>query len=145
MFSSNNFRRSRREVYELMRIFYAYFREVLKDMVNNGAKATMEFVGDYERFPKRVRQLFDRIRMMSNGEKRVYFIVNYVPNSDMIPDLELDLVVRTGNESRLSGFLPYSIAQSELVFRREMWPDYTVRKLYNDIKRFYRMDRRFGA
>lgn len=146
MFSHNNFKRTQREILELFKIFYEYFKEIAKDILTNGAKATIEFIGDYNRFPYRLQQIFDKLVYISQGcEKKVYFVVNYTPGITPPPQIGLDLLIRTGNQNRLSGFIPECMAESEIIFRKEMWPEYTTKKLENDIKRFYSVERRTGA
>lgn len=60
-----------------------------------------------------------------------------------IPDP--DLVVRTSGEQRLSNFLLWQSAYSELVFVDTLWPDFTKRDLEAAIEEFHRRERRFGA
>lgn len=58
---------------------------------------------------------------------------------------ELDLLVRTSGEYRISNFLLWQLAYSELVFTDVLWPDYTVAHLADALENFQRRDRRFGA
>ncbi|HYD64660.1 isoprenyl transferase [Azospirillum sp.] len=60
-----------------------------------------------------------------------------------IPDP--DLIVRTSGEQRLSNFLLWQSAYSELVFVDTLWPDFTKRDLEAAIEEFHRRERRFGA
>lgn len=57
---------------------------------------------------------------------------------------EPDLVIRTGGEYRLSGFLLYHIAYSELYFSNKLWPDFSLEDLCDAICSFQRRERRFG-
>lgn len=144
IFSSLNFNRAKEEVRDLMKIFYKYFRELLKDITNNRGKGTIDFIGDCNRFPKRIVSLFDRLKRMSHGEKKIYFVVNFNPNKMKDPCIDIDLLIRTSGEHRLSGFLPLSVSQAELIFRKEMFPDYTVDMFKEDIDEFNNRSRRFG-
>ena len=56
-----------------------------------------------------------------------------------------DLVLRTSGEQRLSNFLPWQVAYSELVFVEECWPDFTAEAFADVINRFASRERRFGA
>ena len=60
-----------------------------------------------------------------------------------VPDV--DLLVRTGGEQRLSDFLLWECAYAELVFSRRMWPDFAASDLDGAIDEFRSRDRRFGG
>ena len=56
-----------------------------------------------------------------------------------------DLVVRTGGERRISNFMLYQIAYSELYFSDTLWPDFTKADINAAIAEFQRRDRRYGG
>ena len=56
-----------------------------------------------------------------------------------------DLVIRTSGESRVSNFLLWELAYSELVFSDILWPDFSREDLFHAIKEFQDRDRRFGG
>lgn len=58
---------------------------------------------------------------------------------------EIDLLIRTGGNQRVSNFLLWQIAYSEMVFINKGWPDFKDRDLINIIKKASRIDRRFGS
>jgi len=63
-----------------------------------------------------------------------------------IPDLpDVDLLIRTGGEKRLSNFLLWHASYAELVFTDTLWPDYGEDELYGHIEQFQKRSRRFGA
>jgi undecaprenyl diphosphate synthase len=67
--------------------------------------------------------------------KRLYF-----------PDMpEPDLLIRTSGEERISNFLLWEVAYSELWFTPVFWPDFTRETLYEAIRDFQKRQRRFGA
>ena len=57
---------------------------------------------------------------------------------------EIDFVIRTSGEKRLSGFMPWQAGYAELYFSKTLWPDFTRRDLYNAISEYNRRERRFG-
>ncbi len=59
-----------------------------------------------------------------------------------IPDP--DLLIRTGGDMRISNFLLYQIAYTELIFTQSYWPDYSRQEFRNNIAEFQRRQRRFG-
>ena len=69
-----------------------------------------------------------------------------ISSSFDIPDLpDVDLLIRTGGEKRLSNFLMWKSAYAELVFSDTLWPDYGRQEFYHDIAEYQRRTRRFGA
>jgi undecaprenyl diphosphate synthase len=58
---------------------------------------------------------------------------------------EVDLLIRTGGEKRLSDFLLWESAYAELLFTDKMWPDFDAVDLDAALKEFARRERRFGA
>ena len=62
---------------------------------------------------------------------------------DPVPDV--DLLIRTGGEQRLSDFMLWECAYAELYFTPRLWPDYTAEDLADAIKEFHSRERRFGA
>lgn len=57
---------------------------------------------------------------------------------------DVDLLIRTGREQRLSDFLLWECAYAELLFSSVLWPDFTARDLADAIEAFHRRNRRFG-
>jgi len=64
-------------------------------------------------------------------------------SADGAPDV--DLLIRTGGERRLSDFLLWECAYAELFFTQRMWPDFTAEDLREALSEFRARDRRFGA
>ncbi|MMZ69349.1 Ditrans,polycis-undecaprenyl-diphosphate synthase [compost metagenome] len=57
----------------------------------------------------------------------------------------VDILIRTGGDKRLSNYLLWQAAYSELYFTDTLWPDFTVEKLDEIIAHFHTVERRFGA
>ena len=60
------------------------------------------------------------------------------------PAPDVDLLIRTGGEQRLSDFLLWECAYAELVFTRKMWPEFRATDLQEALREFHARDRRFG-
>jgi len=60
------------------------------------------------------------------------------------PINELDLLIRTGGDHRISNFLLYHLAYTEIQFSDTLWPDFTVREFIKCLERFSKTERRFG-
>jgi len=59
-----------------------------------------------------------------------------------LPDV--DLLIRTSGELRLSNFLPWQTVYAEMIFNPVLWPDYTLEQFHNDLREYASRDRRFG-
>ena len=83
-------------------------------------------------------------RIVDGGVKRVSekTIYRHLYDSEM-PDP--DLVIRTSGEYRVSNFLLWELAYSELVFSETLWPDFRRENLHAAIKEYQDRDRRFGG
>ena len=64
---------------------------------------------------------------------------------DMPQSPDVDLLIRTGGEKRLSNFLLWHIPYAEQIYIDTLWPDYTVEQFYDNIEEFQKRNRRFGA
>ena len=64
---------------------------------------------------------------------------------DMPQSPDVDLLIRTGGEKRLSNFLLWHIPYAEQIYLDTLWPDYTVQEFYSNIEEFQHRNRRFGA
>jgi undecaprenyl diphosphate synthase len=63
---------------------------------------------------------------------------------DRMPATDVDLVIRTGGEQRLSDFLLWECAYAELLFVEKMWPEFTAKDLGEALEDFRGRNRRFG-
>ena len=83
-------------------------------------------------------------KAISNGEKNITEgkLAEYLDNFS-VPDA--DLIIRTGGEKRLSNFLMWQSAYSELEFNDKLWPDYKEKDFYNSLLSFQEKNRRFGG
>ena len=75
-------------------------------------------------------------------KKQKYDIKNIYKNFDV--DTDIDLVIRTGNEMRMSGFFPWQTVYAEWFFLDKFWPEFTENDLYNIIEKYGKRNRRYG-
>lgn len=85
-------------------------------------------------------------KLISENDSADSITEDLVSKSFDVPSLpDMDLLIRTGGEKRLSNFLLWHSAYSELLFTDTLWPDYNKNEFYNDIIKFQKRTRRFGA
>lgn len=171
-FSSENWRRPADEVSVLMRLFVtALEKEVAKMHANN---IRLKVVGDLSRFELRLQELIQaaEAKTAANTGLTVTICANYGGRWDMLqamnrvraakPDVlefteedisahlsmayapEPDLFIRTGGETRISNFLLWQLAYSELYFTDTYWPDFDLAALDLAIQSYQQRERRFG-
>ena len=69
---------------------------------------------------------------------------NMISRLSSVPVDDIDLLIRTGGDNRISNFLLYQIAYTEICFVNKYWPDFTQRDFLNCIENFKKVNRRFG-
>jgi undecaprenyl diphosphate synthase len=171
-FSSDNWRRPGREVAALMRLFRAYLASETARCVQNGVR--LDIIGRRDRLPPVLLKAIEAAEEETSGGDRLHLriaidysardsivaaarlaggrelhrdefaaLIREVNHSGGAPDV--DLLIRTGGEQRLSDFLLWECAYAELHFDPCMWPDFSVRRLAAAVEEFERRDRRFGG
>ena len=80
----------------------------------------------------------------SLAEKNIAITEASITNAlDIVPDV--DLLIRTGGEQRLSNFLLWQAAYAEFIFTDTLWPEYNEKEFFGHIEAFQKRSRRFGA
>src|SRR5918992_1439699 len=133
-FSSDNWKRPAREVTTLMRLFVIGRRDRL-------APALIRQIDAAERLTADGRRLHLRLAVDYSAREAITRSVR--DPSSLGPDV--DLLVRTGGERRLSDFLLWECAYAELHFTDKRWPDFSAADLERALADFHTRERRFGA
>ena len=170
-FSSDNWRRPPREVAALMRLFRSYLAAETARCVQNGVQ--MKVIGRRDRIPPVLVRAIEASEAATEGGDTLLMriAIDYSARDAMVdaavrlqpgatrddfaralaeavlspvtPDV--DLLIRTGGEQRLSDFLLWESAYAELYFESTLWPDYTPAHLEGAVREFTRRERRFGG
>ncbi len=163
-FSSDNWRRPRAEVSALMKLFHTYLRRERDKCVENGVRISV--IGRRDRLPPMVvpaiesaesataagRKLHLRLAVDYSSQDAILCAAKQLKVNATREDLsaalggpQVDLLIRTGGEKRLSDFLLWEAAYAELVFTPVMWPDFGASHLADAVAEFHSRERRFGA
>jgi undecaprenyl diphosphate synthase len=147
-FSADNWKRPASEVAALMRLFARHLRTETPRLVENAVR--LEVVGRRDRLPA---PLVAAIRAAEHATAagtrlRLRLAVDYsaraaIADRHILPDV--DLLIRTGGEQRLSDFLLWECAYAELYFTEIMWPDFAATDLADALRAFHARQRRFGG
>ena len=147
-FSADNWKRPPSEVAALMRLFARYLRTETPRLLQNGVR--LDVVGRRDRLPAPLVAAIDAAeRTTANAARlRLRLAVDYssrwaIGAGVILPDV--DLLIRTGGEQRLSDFLLWESAYAELHFMETMWPDFGAAELAAAVAEFHARERRFGG
>jgi len=157
-FSSDNWKRPRAEVEGLMRLFAAYLAAETPKCIERGIR--LEVIGRRDRLDSALAATIAEVERQTAGCRSLHLRIavdysaresilraasqlNAGGDSSLLPDV--DLLIRTGGEQRLSDFLLWESAYAELVFTARMWPDFARQDLASALTEFARRERRFGG
>jgi undecaprenyl diphosphate synthase len=165
-FSTENWTRPRGEVEGLMAMFAELIESETPELDEEGVR--MRFIGRREGVSDELQQRMDwaEAETAGNERMRLYVAFNYGGRAEILdaarrfeggdedafrqrlyaPEMtEPDLLIRTSGERRLSNFLLWQCAYSELVFSDKLWPDFDRDDLAAALEEFAARERRFGA
>ena len=171
-FSTENWKRAQEEVGYLMGLIKGHLRSEFEFYKANGIR--IEHLGDLKGLPEDVQtEIINAKEETKNFTGlTVVLAINYGGRDEIIrsvkkiienqidsdslteksisdnfdiPELpDVDFLIRTGGEKRLSNFLLWHSAYAELCFTDTLWPDYTEDELIENLNEFYKRTRRFG-
>ena len=167
-FSTENWKRPRLEVEFLMKLLDNYLKNELEVYLQNNVR--FEPIGDIRAFSKSLQKtilmvqertahcdgLVQSLALNYGAQDEIVRAVNSLKNtnSDITAQMlfnaldckhSVDLLIRTGGDKRLSNFLLWQAAYAELFFVDTLWPDFSVKELEKIIKKFKKVERRFGG
>lgn len=171
-FSSENWGRPRDEVEALFDLFVSAIEAELPELIERGIALT--FIGDRASFPQDLQARMAEAEQASAGNERMRVVValgyggrwdilqaarRWVAAGDEGPNPEtsfsdylstagmpdVDLLIRTGGERRISNFLLWQAAYAELLFIETFWPDITANELQQGLAWYASRQRRFGC
>jgi undecaprenyl diphosphate synthase len=165
-FSTENWSRPKEEVEGLMRMFGERIESETPELDAEGVR--MRFIGRRDGVGPELAGRMDRAEETTAANERIVFYVafNYGGRAEIVdaarnfqgeseeqfrrhlyaPEMhDPDLLIRTSGERRVSNYLLWQCAYSELVFRDELWPDFGRAALEESLEEYESRQRRFGA
>jgi undecaprenyl diphosphate synthase len=169
-FSTDNWRRPKAEVAALMALLRVYLASEVESLVRNGVRLSV--IGRRDRLPDGIAAAIGRAEQATakgdvlhlriavdysardailNAAAQIAGVVD--PSRELFSQLvtgeaglrDVDLVIRTSGEKRLSDFLLWESAYAELHFTERMWPEFDAEDLAEALASFHRRERRFGG
>ncbi len=171
-FSTENWKRPKEEVETIMKLVYKYVDEVVIKKIKTDKNFCVKFLGDLSVLSEELRNKCLEAENMAKDKEFVCSIaLNYGGRDEIVhaaneaikaghttlteeilakymytagtPDP--DLVIRTGGDLRISNFLLWQSAYSEIVVLDTLWPDFREKEIMEAVNAFYKRKRRFGG
>ena len=168
-FSTENWKRPKKEISFLFRLIEHYFVKEINNLIKNNIK--INIIGNFKNLPKRVKaRLIESMKKTKQSKKiLVNLAINYGSKDEIIKAINKikkkkgslstkdikknlytkgipnpDILIRTGGKKRLSNFLLWQLAYSELYFINKLWPDFKVSDYNKIINHYKKVKRNFG-
>ena len=171
-FSTENWKRPKSEIKSINNLIVNSINNELDELIEQNVK--VRFFGNYSNFGKetfkKIKFAEDE-SFIKNPKLRLNIALGYGGKMDIIniarevsrlklkvseindnkinelsqvPESKIDLLIRTGGDTRISNFLLYQIAYAEIHFVRKLWPDYSKKDFKRSINKYFSSERRFG-
>ena len=168
-FSSENWKRPKKEVNFLFKLLENYFKKNLLKVIKNGIK--VKIIGNKSKLAINLRKIIKLAENKTRKNKKisVQLALNYGSKQEIINSMKIvnkkkqkitiknfeknlytsgfpdpDILIRTGGQRRLSNFLLWQIAYAEIFFVKKMWPDFNNNDFQKILNKFKKIKRNFG-
>ena len=169
-FSTENWSRSKDEIINLQTLLSFYLDSEEEHFIKKRIK--FSFIGEIDKFDYEIKSKLRSLQVRTMSFNKLHFtlalsygsrseIVNSIKkinkNIDLLTELDIskslmtkdipdpDFVIRTSGEMRLSNFLLWQVAYSELYFTKTLWPEFNTQKYILALKNYINRKRRFGG
>ncbi len=168
VFSTENWKRPKTEINFLFNLIKSYFNSELENVIKNGIK--IEIIGEVSKLPNKLKTILKETVKKTKKNKKIVvnLALNYGSKKELINTFKKikfkkiteklvrnnlytksipdpDILIRTGGKKRLSNFMLWQLAYSELYFLDKLWPDFSSEDLSKVLKNFYKTKRNFGG
>ena len=166
VFSSENWKRPKAEINFLFKLITNYFSKEIESIIKQGIK--INILGEVDKLPSNVKSVLKKTILLTKKNEKIMvnLAINYGSKNEIlnaikknkkkiniknfeknlytknIPDP--DILIRTGGHQRLSNFMLWQLAYTELFFLKKLWPDFNTNDLTSIIKRYKKSKRNFG-
>ena len=166
VFSSENWRRPKKEISFLFRLIQNYFLKEIESIERQGIK--INIFGELSKLHFNIKSTLKSSVLRTKKNKRIIvnLAINYGSKNEVLNAMrktkkisiknfeknlytknlpDPDILIRTGGHQRLSNFMLWQLAYAELFFLKKLWPDFNYSDLKLTIERFKKSKRNFGA
>jgi len=166
VFSSENWKRPKEEINYLLKLIRIYFLKEIKNIQKQGIK--LNILGELDKLSPEIRNVLKKSVSVTNKNKNIIvnLAINYGSKNEIILAFKKikkntniknfeknlytkqmpfpDILIRTGGHQRLSNFMLWQLAYTELFFLKKLWPDFTSNDLMRVIDKYKKIKRNFG-
>tara|TARA_B110001452_G_scaffold166881_1_gene139379 strand:- start:312 stop:989 length:678 start_codon:yes stop_codon:yes gene_type:complete len=169
-FSTENWKRPKKEINFLFNLLESFLLKKLNELNKNGIK--LKIIGDIKPFNNNLKKLLKESedKTDKNNKLQINLALNYGSKNEIINAIKLtnkntkkikendivnnlytknipnpDLLIRTGDTKRLSNFLLWQLAYTEIFFVKKLWPDFKAKDYRKILKDFVSLKRNFGG
>ena len=169
-FSTENWKRPKKEISFLFTLLENFLSKKIDKLIKN--KIKLKFIGNKKKFNKKLQKLLDNSekKTIESNKLQINLALNYGSKEELINAVKLanknkqkinetnieknlytkgipspDLLIRTGNTQRLSNFLLWQAAYTEIFFEKKLWPDFNKNDYKKVLNKFKLLKRNFGS
>ena len=167
VFSSENWKRPKKEVNFLFKLIKTYFLKEIASVKSQGIK--LNILGEIDKLNFDLKKVLKKSVDITRNNKKitVNLAINYGSKKEILQKFKKikkkitlksfeknlytknmpqpDILIRTGGHNRLSNFMLWQLAYAEIFFLKKLWPDFTSTDLSKIIRRFKKIKRNFGG
>ena len=167
VFSTENWKRPKSEINFLFKLIISYFKKELDLVISNGIK--INIIGKINRLPSKINlSLQDVVKKTKKNKKiLVNLAINYGSRDEIVNACKKtknkisiqslsknlytkslanpDILIRTGGHKRLSNFMLWQLAYTEIYFINKLWPDFNSKDFERIVNNFKKVKRNFGS
>ncbi len=169
VFSTENWKRPKKEINYLFNLINIYFNKEIDNIIKNNIKIVIS--GRLKKLPPKISKILKKaaVKTRKNDKLIINLAINYGAKAEVIDAIKKinfiskrvtednidknlysnlsfpDILVRTGGQKRLSNFMLWQLAYTEIFFLDKLWPDFTKNDLKKIIKKYHKIKRNFGG
>ena len=169
-FSTENWKRPKKEINFLFNLLENFLTNKIDNLLKKNIK--LKFIGEINKLPIRLRKIIknSELKTSKNSSLQVNVALNYGSKSELINSIknirkkkikineknidnnlftkniiDPDILIRTGNTQRLSNFMLWQLAYTEIFFEKKLWPDFKSNDFKKILNKFKSIKRNFGS
>ena len=169
-FSTENWKRPKNEINFLFNLLENFLINKIDKLIKKNVK--LKFIGEIHKLPSKLKKLIrsSEKKTSKNLDLHVNVALNYGSKNEIINSIKIinkkkmkfneininkylftkdmpdpDILIRTGNTQRLSNFMLWQIAYTEIFFEKKLWPDFNLNDFRKIISKFKLLKRNFGS
>mgnify|MGYP001193706819 CR=1 FL=1 len=169
-FSTENWKRPKKEIDFLFNLLENFLIQKIDDLIKKNIR--LKFIGQLAKLPTKLKKIIklSESKTSKNSKINIYIALNYGAKNELVKSVRSiikkkiiineknisknlyagkipnpDIMIRTGDTHRLSNFMLWQLAYTEIFFEKKLWPDFNKKDLNNIFTKFRFLKRNFGS